>query len=286
MKTNKVHTCLTALLILCAGMFAANTMAAERITYVHFDALGSPLAGSDSNGELVWREEYTPYGDTIDGAKTAGNIGFAGKLHDPDIGLSYFGARWYDPAIGRFMGVDPADFYQENIHSFNRYTYANNNPYAYVDPDGNLPILLVAYGIYKAASIAYDAYTTYQTVSDTSTSTTAKVVAVASLAAGAVDPTGAANKLKSLSKLSKATKSVAKSAKDLKPTLIQENPRNLIPTQPKSDLTGSQLKRLTKSMKKDGFDQTKPVDAWRNPKTGRLEIQDGHHRTEAPRKLA
>ncbi len=109
------------------------------------------------------------------------------------------------------MGVDPADFYQENIHSFNRYTYANNNPYAYVDPDGNLPILLVAYGIYKAASIAYDAYTTYQTVSDSSTSTTEKVVAVASLAAGAVDPTGAANKLKSLSRLSKATKSVTKS---------------------------------------------------------------------------
>ena len=65
---------------------------------------------------------------------------------------------------------------------------------------------------------------------------------------------------------------------------MQENPRNPIPTQPKSDLTGSQLKRLTKSMKKDGFDQTKPVDAWRNPKTGRLKIQDGHHRTEAAKK--
>jgi|GEM_PF-1061257 len=72
--------------------------------------------------------------------------------------------------------------------------------------------------------------------------------------------------------------------KNLKPTIIQENPRNLIPTQLKSDLTGSQVKRLTKSMKKNGFDQTKPVDAWRNPKTGRLELQDGHHRTEAAKK--
>lgn len=211
MKTKKMQLYLTGLLMLVAGMFVANTMAAERITYVHFDAQGSPLAGSDRDGKLVWREEYTPYGDTVDGAETTGSIGFAGKLHDPDIGLSYFGARWYDPVTGRFMGVDPADFYQENIHSFNRYTYANNNPYAYVDPDGNLPILLVAYGIYKAASIAYDAYTTYQTVSDSSASTTEKVVAVASLAAGAVDPTGAANKLRSLAKLSKATKSVSKS---------------------------------------------------------------------------
>ncbi|HHE8281341.1 TPA: ParB/Srx family N-terminal domain-containing protein [Pseudomonas aeruginosa] len=37
-------------------------------------------------------------------------------------------------------------------------------------------------------------------------------------------------------------------------------------------------------MKENGFDQEKPVDVWRNPKTGRLEIQDGHHRTEAAKK--
>ena len=61
-------------------------------------------------------------------------------------------------------------------------------------------------------------------------------------------------------------------------------PKNLIPTQPKSDLTGSQVKRLTKDMKNNGFNKNNPVDVWRNPKTGRLEIQDGHHRTEAAKK--
>jgi hypothetical protein len=34
------------------------------------------------------------------------------------------------------MGVDPVGFQENNLHSFNRYVYANNNPYKYVDPDG------------------------------------------------------------------------------------------------------------------------------------------------------
>ncbi len=75
-----------------------------------------------------------------------------------------------------------------------------------------------------------------------------------------------------------------KGAGKLKSKLIQENPKNLISTQTKSEMSGSEVKRLTKDMKKNGFDQSKPVDAWRNPNTGRLEIQDGHHRTEAAKK--
>lgn len=67
----------------------------------------------------------------------------------------------------------------------------------------------------------------------------------------------------------------------LSPKLVMEDPKNLIPTQAKSEMTGSQVKRLTKDMKQNGFDLNKPVDVWRNPHSGRLEIQDGHHRTEA-----
>jgi uncharacterized protein RhaS with RHS repeats len=43
-------------------------------------------------------------------------------------------ARYYDPVIGRFYSNDPLGF--RDIHSFNRYAYANNNPYKYTDPDG------------------------------------------------------------------------------------------------------------------------------------------------------
>ncbi|WDE10482.1 polymorphic toxin-type HINT domain-containing protein [Thalassomonas haliotis] len=43
-------------------------------------------------------------------------------------------ARYYDPVIGRFYSNDPVG--ASNVHNFNRYAYANNNPYRYVDPDG------------------------------------------------------------------------------------------------------------------------------------------------------
>tara|TARA_Y100000782_G_scaffold115479_1_gene158992 strand:+ start:11091 stop:11324 length:234 start_codon:yes stop_codon:yes gene_type:complete len=55
-------------------------------------------------------------------------------------------ARYYDPVIGRFYSNDPADVMEHiargnPIHGFNRYTYANNNPYKYVDPDGEFGIV-------------------------------------------------------------------------------------------------------------------------------------------------
>lgn len=57
-------------------------------------------------------------------------------------------ARYYDPVIGRFLSNDPVGALgHSNIaHGFNRYTYANNNPYKYVDPDGELGVLGFAIG--------------------------------------------------------------------------------------------------------------------------------------------
>jgi hypothetical protein len=48
-------------------------------------------------------------------------------------------ARYYDPVIGRFYSNDPVGFVGDSVHSFNRYAYANNNPFRYVDPDGKYP---------------------------------------------------------------------------------------------------------------------------------------------------
>jgi RHS repeat-associated protein len=62
--------------------------------------------------------------------------GYTGKFEEPDLGIQNFGARWYNPRIGRFLAIDPAGFDPQNPQSFNRYAYENNNPYRYVDPDG------------------------------------------------------------------------------------------------------------------------------------------------------
>ncbi len=44
--------------------------------------------------------------------------------------------RYYDPVAGRFLSVDPVVADASKGASFNRYTYAGNNPYKYYDPDG------------------------------------------------------------------------------------------------------------------------------------------------------
>jgi RHS repeat-associated protein len=81
------------------------------------------------------------------------NTWYIGKAQDATTGLVYFGARWFDPQVARFMGFDPADVDEENPHSFNRYAYGNNNPYKYLDPDGRNPALVAA-GMSRAAAPA------------------------------------------------------------------------------------------------------------------------------------
>jgi RHS repeat-associated protein len=62
------------------------------------------------------------------------NVGYTGHQWDNDTGLNYMQARYYDPLLARFYSNDPLGF--RDVHSFNRYAYANNNPYKYIDPDG------------------------------------------------------------------------------------------------------------------------------------------------------
>jgi RHS repeat-associated protein len=118
---------------------------ADTVTYFHNDISGSPLAATDAAGNLLWKENYKPYGDKLNRSapSSSNKIGYHGKAHDDATGLSYMGARYYDPVLGRFMGIDPVDFQTDNLHSFNRYAYTNNNPYKYVDPDGRFAFLAV-----------------------------------------------------------------------------------------------------------------------------------------------
>jgi RHS repeat-associated protein len=85
-------------------------------------------------------------------------IGFAGRPFDAGTGLSYMDARYYDPMLGRFMAVDPAAAEPNNLHSLNRYAYANNNPARYVDPDGNSP-LDVAFLVWDLGKLGVAVYT-------------------------------------------------------------------------------------------------------------------------------
>jgi RHS repeat-associated protein len=111
------------------------------ITYYHNNVLGSPVAATDESGALKWRASYWPHGASIQtggdlAASVFNPVWFTGHVRDPESGLIYMRARYYNPALGRFMSIDPVAFSSENPGSFNRYAYANNNPLLYVDPDG------------------------------------------------------------------------------------------------------------------------------------------------------
>lgn len=129
---NKLFIRVAGALLLCGVLNAQ----AERIVYYHNDALGSPVAATDENGELLWSEEYSPWGARQLRESGSNNIAYTGKLEETALGVQYFHARWYDPDLGAFLSRDPVGFQADNVHSFNHYIYANNNPYRYVDPDG------------------------------------------------------------------------------------------------------------------------------------------------------
>ncbi|MGM0562955.1 MAG: RHS repeat-associated core domain-containing protein [Pseudomonadota bacterium] len=119
-------------------LFTLTAHSAPVTRYIHTDPMGSPIAATDENGEILWVEDYKPYGERIRREEKSAphKRWYTGHVQDDDTGLIYMGARYYDPEIGRFLSPDPVGFDAGNPVSFNKYAYANNNPYRYTDPDG------------------------------------------------------------------------------------------------------------------------------------------------------
>lgn len=124
---------ITALaMLLTAGTVRAQTV----IKFVHTDALGSVVTMTDADGAVVeGHREYEAYGQQLTPAVQDGP-GYTGHVQDAATGLVYMQQRYYDPGIGRFLSVDPVTAYNQPLVAFNRYRYANNNPYKFTDPDG------------------------------------------------------------------------------------------------------------------------------------------------------
>lgn len=120
--------CMVTMLLLCSVVHS-------QVTYVYTDPQGTPLAEADTTGHITATFDYRPYGGIALGTAPNGP-GYTGHVNDPDVGLVYMQARYYDPAVGRFVSTDPVGPDQANIFNFNRFTYTNNNPINHIDPDG------------------------------------------------------------------------------------------------------------------------------------------------------
>jgi RHS repeat-associated protein len=147
---------IAALFLTAAATFAH----ADTVTYVYSDPQGTPLAEADANGNITATFDYRPYGAQALGSAPNGP-GYTGHVNDPDTGLVYMQARYYDPLIGRFLSSDPVGPSAGNLFKFNRYNYANGNPIANLDPDGRDTVGEQIAENAQAASDAGDHFATY-----------------------------------------------------------------------------------------------------------------------------
>jgi len=88
-------------------------------------------------GVIQSQQYYHPYGDARSALSTLTTKRFTGQYHEEALGLYFYGARWYDPLIGRFTQADTLIPDPGDPQSLNRYSYVGNNPLRYVDPGGH-----------------------------------------------------------------------------------------------------------------------------------------------------
>ncbi len=101
--------------------------------YYHTDHLGSTRLVTDENRNIVTVAQYEPFGEsTVTGSEP---YLYTGKEKD-STGLSYYGARYYDSELGRFVTRDLLAGRRALPQSLNLYTYCLNNPVKFIDPAG------------------------------------------------------------------------------------------------------------------------------------------------------
>jgi RHS repeat-associated protein len=116
-------------------MARRTTINQESNTYFyHKDHLGSTRSVTDSSKNIITASTYHPFGET-EVEEGSEYYLYNGKERD-SAGLYYYGARYYDPQIGKFITRDLRIGRKKNSQSTNRYTYCLNNPIKYIDPDG------------------------------------------------------------------------------------------------------------------------------------------------------
>ena len=109
--------------------------------YFQSDHVNSTDMLTNESGEPVSRVAYTPYGEKSGfTGEDVFNKKYTGQTDDGETGLLYYKARYYDPAIGRFITADTVIPDPSYSQSYNRYMYVIGNPVNYNDPSGHFSI--------------------------------------------------------------------------------------------------------------------------------------------------
>ena len=104
--------------------------ATSGVSYFLTDHLGSTVGLTDISGTVLEQLTYDSFGNSAVSART--RYGYTGRERDPDTGLLYYRARFYDPQLGRFVSEDPIGL----DAGLNQFAYVSNNPQRATDPTG------------------------------------------------------------------------------------------------------------------------------------------------------
>ena len=114
-------------------LIARNTDAVRMYYHYASDEMGSITHVTDEEGNLLNRYEYDAWGNlTTEEEQVSNRFKYMGEQFDPVTQQYYLRARFYNPALARFMQEDT--FRGDGL---NLYAYCANNPVRYVDPSGH-----------------------------------------------------------------------------------------------------------------------------------------------------
>jgi len=116
----------------------------DRFRYTFSDHLGSASLELGEDARIISQETYYPFGETAwsrDSEVSYKTIRYSGKERDATR-LYYYGQRYYNPRLQRWMNPDPAG----TVDGLNLFRMVRNNPLTFADEYGEMPVSKSAVG--------------------------------------------------------------------------------------------------------------------------------------------